>query len=183
MNLKNKIIHKYHFAGTAYDCKVGPCALYSIKNSYKKLTGRNLSLRALANLSQNNDYVDYDTKATKPEFARLVSEKLNLSIKPSRNIDEILQSVKSGQPVIIQSTGGKDIFNIGSHAMTITGYNADGFLEITDSAFNKKRFTAEQFKQGTAYIKGKKIYIKPELLDENIKQAFIVNMKNVNDFE
>jgi hypothetical protein len=62
--------------------------------------------------------------------------------------------------------------------MTITGYNADGFIEIKDSAFNKKRFDHEEFKRGSAYMQNKKIYIKPELLDKNIKTAFIFSMKN-----
>jgi hypothetical protein len=183
MKFVDKIKHKYHFMGTAYDVNAGTCALHSIKNSYKKLTGDNLSLRKLAKLSQDNGYIDYETMTTKPEFAKFAAENLNLDIKVAENSHQWIESVKSGLPVIIQSTGGRDVFNIGSHAMTITGYTDDGFIEITDSAFNKSRFKGDAFKQGVAYIKNNKIYMKPELVDKNIKQAFMVNMKDTNSFD
>ena len=103
-------------------------------------------------------------------YGPALAEKLNLVCKPSKDINEVLDCLRTGGSAIVIAGGDRDgregVFCHGGHVMCVIGEEADGRLVILDPSLAPDKYETEYRKDKAEVKYGCLVLAKPEILAE-----------------
>ena len=103
-------------------------------------------------------------------FGPALAEKLNLECKPSRDINEVLDCLRTGGSAIVIAAGDRDgregVFCHGGHVMNAISIEADGRLVLLDPSYCPEKYTSEYRRDKVEIKHDFLVLTTPEILAE-----------------
>ena len=103
-------------------------------------------------------------------YGPALAEKLNLQYKQSKNIEDVLQCLRTGGCAIVIAAGNRDghegVFCRGGHVMVAINIDSDGRLVILDPSWTVDKYDTEYRKERAEVKNGYLVLAKPEILAE-----------------
>ena len=103
-------------------------------------------------------------------YGPALAEKLNLQYKPSKDINDVINCLRTGGCAIVIAAGDRDgregVFCHGGHVMTAISIDADGRLVILDPSFEPTKYESDYRKDKVEIKNGYLVLTKPVILAE-----------------
>jgi hypothetical protein len=170
--------HAKEYRGIPYngkDLNDSGCAILTMANAYRCLTGIKLNVHDLIKLANDNGCA-VPGVGTRWRYIFVFSEKYNLDVELIHDIKKTMDAVNDGAVAIVSAhSKNQKIFTTEGHWMTLASVKGSGFV-IFDANFKAKTFTRPNArnaaKNGQLKIMKRSVWADAKLLASEIKTEF-----------